>query len=78
MIKLMIDRLMVRGLSLIGIAAASLLALWGWGYAQQSKGVEKERARQIERGRQLNARAKSARDRARHNPRRMLDAYVRD
>ena len=67
-----------RGLSLISIAAAAGLALWGWGYAQQSKGIQKERARQIEQGNKLNARAKVARDRARNNARRVLDTYVRD
>jgi hypothetical protein len=67
-----------RGMSVIGVIAAALFALWGWGYSQQRKGVEKERAASIKRGAKLNAKAKRAADSARTNPKRVLDRYYRD
>jgi uncharacterized protein YdgA (DUF945 family) len=45
---------------LVGIAAA-LAAMAGWSAWQQSKGVEKERARVVAIGEKTHARAKAAR-----------------
>ena len=67
-----------RGLSVIGVAVAALMALWGWGYSQQRKGVVKERARVEKKAKDLNAKAKRASDRARVNPKRVLGKYFRD
>jgi hypothetical protein len=74
----MISLLAGRGLSIVGVITAALLALWGWGYSQQWKGVEKERAASIKRGAKLNAQAKRAADSARTNPKRVLERYYRD
>lgn len=74
----MISILAGRGLSIIGVIAAAMLALWGWGYSQQQKGVVKERARVEAVGKKLNAKAKRARDSARTDPGRVLSKYIRD
>jgi len=74
----MISILAGRGLSIVGVITAALLALWGWGYSQQVKGVKKERARVEAVGKKLNAKAKRAADRARTDPRRVLSKYIRD
>lgn len=74
----MISILAGRGVSVIGVIAAALLALWGWGYSQQRKGIVKERARVEAVGKKLNAKAKRAADRARVDPKRVLGKYYRD
>lgn len=74
----MISILAGRGLSIIGIITAALLALWGWGYSQKRTGIKQERARQIEQGAKLNAKANRARVRARTQPNRVLERYYRD
>lgn len=74
----MISILAGRGLSIICIITAALLALWGWGYSQQYKGVQKERARVEKQATKINAQAQRAADRARSNPRRVLGKYLRD
>jgi hypothetical protein len=74
----MISLLAGRGLSIIGVITAALLALWGWGYSQQRQGVVKERARVEKKAKDLNAKAKRASDRARTNPKRVLNKYYRD
>lgn len=74
----MISILAGRGLSIIGVITAALLALWGWGYSQQVKGVQKERARQIQEGQKLNDKARRAARRARAEPERVLKKYYRD
>ena len=74
----MISLLAGRGLSIIGVITAALLALWGWGYGQQVKGVQKERSRVEKKAKDLNAKAKRASDRARTNPKRVLSKYYRD
>ena len=74
----MISLLAGRGLSIIGVITAAMLALWGWGYSQQHKGVVKERARVQAVGKKLNEKAQRAAGRARTNPRRVLEQYYRD
>lgn len=67
-----------RGLSIIGVITAALLALWGWGYSQQYKGVVKERARVEKQAQKVNDKARRAADRARTDPKRVLSKYIRD
>lgn len=74
----MISILAGRGLSIIGVITAALLALWGWGYSQQIKGVKKERARVEAVGKKLNAKANKARSRAESDARRVLKRFYRD
>lgn len=77
----MILQLLTYARSPIGWLAGGvtlLLSAWGWLAWHDSKVVKKERARVEAVGQKLNAKARSAADRARANPSGVLERFYRD
>lgn len=59
-------------------AVTLLLSAWGWLAWHDRKVVNKERSRVEQLGNKLNAKARSAADRARANPSGVLERFYRD
>lgn len=59
-------------------AAVALAAMAGWSAWMQAKGVSKERVRVERIGKKIDARAKTARQKAEAKPHDSLRAYCRD
>lgn len=59
-------------------AVTLMLSAWGWLAWHDHKVIKKERVRVEQLGNKLNAKARSAADRARANPSGVLERFYRD
>lgn len=78
MISTILGLMVGRGVSIVAIVTAALMAIWGWSYAQQVKGAKKERQRIEKIATKINKKARAAAMRARDDPSSVLEKYYRD